>query len=300
MGKSKSTYVILILLFITTFTFSFFLLGFNIGALFGISQESMQEAANMDLESAMNMFMAEGGLSQVATAYEEASTEENYDEDIEIVGEGMYHDANAFEIFRFNVATLNELFFLAIFTGLFFGADYAFNTSRNYLLLNNKRYIGMLSKTIAVAIYALFMHIYIWFIGMIATMCWSSGFDKGLTPGFFAYFFTTYLIILAFCEVVALITVLCRSRSAGITFGILFSMGTITYIVQFADMYLIYKNDNIPEDFSFSNYMLTMNLSSLMPDSSAGDYVRCIVVSVIYLALAFFLGVKLLNKRDIS
>jgi len=74
------------------------------------------------------------------------------------VGEGMYHDANAFEIFRFNVATLNELFFLAIFTGLFFGADYAFNTSRNYLLLNNKRYIGMLSKTIAVAIYALFMH----------------------------------------------------------------------------------------------------------------------------------------------
>jgi len=61
MGKSKSTYVILILLFITTFTFSFFLLGFNIGALFGISQESMQEAANMDLESAMNMFIGRRG-----------------------------------------------------------------------------------------------------------------------------------------------------------------------------------------------------------------------------------------------
>ncbi|MBP5654989.1 MAG: hypothetical protein J6X33_05700 [Clostridiales bacterium] len=298
--KQKSTWVILVILFITTFTFSFFLLGFNISALFGISQDTMEEAATMDVNAALDKFFKEGGLAQVAAAYERSTNSDSYEEDIEIVGQGMYYDSTACDVFRYNVSTMNELMFLAIFAGLFFGSDYAFGMARNYTLINDKRWKGLAGKAIAMGAYVLIMHIWIWIISAFASTCWAKTFELGITPRFLLYFIASYFLIFAFALIVAAATVICRSRSAGITFGVLFSMGTVSYLVQFADMYLKYKNDNIPQDFSLSHMMITMNLVELRFDSGAWIYTRAFLCAAIYSAAAGFISYLLVKRRDIS
>ena len=298
--KQKSTWVILVILFVTTILFSFFLLGFNISALFGISQDTMEEAATMDVNAAIDKFFKEGGIAQVAAAYERSSNPSYYEEDIEIVGEGMFYDSTACDVFRYNVSTMNELMFLAIFAGLFFGSDYAFGMARNYTLINKKRWMGLAGKGIAMAAYVLVMHIWIWLISAFSSTVWAKTFDLGISPKFFQYFITTYLLILSFALVVACVTVVLRSRSAGITFGVLFSMGTISYIVQFADMWLKYKNDNIPQDFSLSHMMITMNLVDLRFDSPAWIYTRSFLCFLVYGGLACLISYLLVKRRDIS
>ena len=298
--KQKSTWVILVILFITTFTFSFFLLGFNISALFGISQDTMEEAASMDMDSALDKFFKEGGIAQIAAAYERSSNASSYEDDINIVGQGMYYDSTACDVFRYNVSTMNELMFIAIFAGLFFGADYAFGIARNYTLINDKRWKGLAGKALAMGAYILLMHIWIWVISAFASTCWAKTFDMGFSPRFFLYFVVSFLLIYAFALIVACVTVICRSRSAGITFGVLFSMGTITYIVQFADMWLKYKFDGIPKDFSLSHMMITMNLVDLRFDSSPWIYTRSLLCVLVYGAVACFISCMLINRRDIS
>lgn len=298
--KQKSTWVILIILFVTTVLFSFFLLGFNISALFGISQDTMEEAATMDVNSAIDKFFKEGGIAQVASAYEKSTNASYYEEDIDIVGEGMYYDSTASDVFRYNVSTMNELMFLAIFAGLFFGSDYAFGMARNYTLINDKRWKGLAGKAIAMGAYVLVMHIWIWLISAFSSTVWARTFDPGLSPKFFLYFLATYLLIFSFALVVAAVTVFLRSRSAGITFGILFSMGTVSYIIQFADMWLKYKNDNIPADFSLSHMMITMNLVDLRFDSSSWIFTRTFLCSLIYGGLACLASYMLVKRRDIS
>ena len=298
--KQKSTWVILVILFITTILFSFFLLGFNISSLFGISQDTMEEAATMDVNSAIDKFFKEGGIAQVAAAYERSSNASYYEDDIEIVGQGMYYDSTACDVFRYNVSTMNELMFLAIFAGLFFGSDYAFGLARNYTLVNDKRWKGLLGKAIAMGVYVLVMHIWIWLISAFASTCWARTFDLGFSPVFFLYFLATYLLIYSFALIVACVTIICRSRSAGITFGVLFSMGTISYIVQFADMWLKYKFDGIPQDFSLSHMMITMNLVDLRFDSSAWIFTRAFICFAVYGALAGLISYMLVKKRDIS
>ena len=65
-------------------------------------------------------------------------------------------------------------------------------------------------------------------------------------------------------------------------------------------MWLKYKFDGIPQDFSLSHMMITMNLVDLRFDSSAWIFTRAFICFAVYGALAGLISYMLVKKRDIS
>jgi len=301
--KMKSTYILAAVMVVLCIFYGFFLMGFNIGGLFGISSDDYDSYTSMDdidenvdngvYEEEYNIF----GGSDSEQVQNDVNNKSNTSS-FRWVGEGLYHDNDVAEMFYMNEKSLNGLMLLGIFAGLFFGETYTSGINKNFNRYNKNRWVGPTAKVLAAMVYTFVFQVITWIMSFITCAIWARKLVLGFDKAFFIYFFVAYLISVAFLMTVAFVAILFRTKAGAITYAVIMALGTLDLIIKVGDLIIEYILE-IETKFSLADLLLTMNLSRLTLNSSGRDVIVAIVCGLVYLASSYMAGLLLVKKRDI-
>ena len=308
-SKMKCIWILPLIMLCLVLVVSFVLMRIDMLGMMGMSREDMdaiaeQGASAEGLEDSFRAGFSAGVDmgNDIVTATEgdtEAVEEEKVPEPVTIVGEGLLYREDVPEIFYQNIATLDTILLLAIFTGLFIGDVYSTGVMKNITIGNRKRGLLFTARMTVVAAYSLIFHILTYLFTVNAVALMGESVRLNLDGAFFKYFIFSWIITVAFCFVVTAVTTLTRSKAAGITVGVILASGLLTMAISVANMILVRKFD-LDSSFSLANYTLTQNLAVLNLHSEGHVVVRALMCSIIYGILAFTAGAIINKKRDIS
>lgn len=220
------------------------------------------------------------------------------DSETEIIGKGIFYDADVNTLFNMVVAELDVLLLLTIFVGIFIGDIFSMGIEKNLVICNNKRSTLFLARATVIAIYALILHVFTFIFTIISVGIMGNGITFDWNKYTVGYLFLSYLLTVAFGIVIYAVTVATKSKAAGITIGVILSTGALASIISVANWYLVNKFD-LKSDFSIANYFITENLVTLGVPFTSTQATRAIVVSVVFIAAAVAVIMSLNKKRDI-
>jgi len=294
--KMKSTYVMAIIMAVVVFGYTVFLLAFNLGALLG-----MVDGGGALADDTVQFEYVAGedeGEYNVFTGPEITEEDKQTSKENSVFGIGSYYYNDVSETYSMNIAGLVGLLLLSILAGLFYGNDYSSHVNKNYTIINGCRWVGFTSKTLALMIYVMAFHIMIWIICFICHLIWADSARIGFDKSSVMYFMITYMVTVTIMTMIGFVTTLFKSKAAGITFGVLVSIGTLSLPVRIADFIIRAKYGW--EDFSLNNFIPSRILANLTLNTSGKVVIIALVCAIIYFISAFFGSIALLRKRDIA
>ncbi|MBP5261376.1 MAG: hypothetical protein J6Z43_04515 [Clostridiales bacterium] len=290
--KMKSTYVMAIIMTVVTLMYTIFLLSFSFDSL---------------------MFLLGGSDSSATYEYTVEDGEVNYDvftgpeiteEDKEEakansvfgIGQAYYNDVA--ETYALNIQGLTGLLLIAILAGLFFGNDYSSHVNKNYTIINGCRWVGFTAKLLALMIYIMAFHILTWIICFISHLFFADSADPGFDKASFVYFMLTYMVTVTIVTMIGFVTTLFKSKAAGVTFGVLVSIGTLSMPIRIADFIIRMKYGW--QDFSLNWFIPSRILANLSLNSGGKVVIIALVCAIIYFISAFEGSLMLIRRRDIA
>lgn len=287
--KMKSFYILPIVLLVLIFFVSMVYLKFD-KSLYGLDADTVQSASSsgVTVDSMSDGFMLgfESGTQSAANA-----------EDVKIWGEGIMWGADVASLFQMSIAGLDSLMLLAIFTGLFFGSVFATGSDKNLVIGNSRKELMFASRMLVILAYSGIMTLLVFIFQAIAVAAYGAPFDLGLDASVVKYFIYVWFLSFVFCSLVALVTILTRSKAAGIAFGIVMSMGILSLVISLVDLLVSKLTDAV--NFSLANYTVTNNIGMLTLNSDGSQVIRALVVGLIYLAVSVTVIVLNNRKRDL-
>ena len=290
--KMKSTYVMAIIMTVVTLMYTIFLLSFSFDSL---------------------MFLLGGSESSATYEYTVEDGEVNYDvftgpeiteEDKEEakansvfgIGQAYYNDVA--ETYALNIQGLTGLLLIAILAGLFFGNDYSSHVNKNYTIINGCRWVGFTAKLLALMIYIMAFHILTWIICFISHLFFADSADPGFDKASFVYFMLTYMVTVTIVTMIGFVTTLFKSKAAGVTFGVLVSIGTLSMPIRIADFIIRMKYGW--QDFSLNWFIPSRILANLSLNSGGKVVIIALICAIIYFISAFEGSLMLIRRRDIA
>lgn len=292
-SKLKSTYILIVVLFLISILMNLVLLKFDfLGALGvdnkmfmeltqeGSSIEGVNDAAQLGALMGGNM-VSEGQKSR------------------DILGEGLFYEDDIPTLFYMHVSDLNPIMLLAIFVGIFVGDIYSTGIGKNLIISNNRRGTLFAARVTTIAIYSLIIHIFTWIFTVIGAAQWAKSVDFAWSKNTVIYLFFSLYLTIAYSILVYAVTVITKSKAAGITIGVVLSTGVLATIISVANWAIITKL-GLKSDFSVGNYMLTENLSVITQDFPGNTLSRGLIVATVYIIISVVAVYITNKKRDLA
>ena len=292
-SKLKCTYILLIVLLALSMIMNFVLLKFDFLGQLGIDSQMF-----MELGEGGNSMEGVNDAAQIGSYMSNQIVVEG-EKERTIIGEGLFYKSDVPQLFYVHVSDLDTIMLLAIFVGIFVGDIMSTGINKNLIISNNKLSTLYLARVTVIALYALIMQIFTWLFAVLGAALWAESVIFNFGKTFFVYFFVTYFLSLVFSLLVYAITLVTRSKAAGITIGVVLSTGALTLIISIANWAIITKF-GLESDFSVANYMLTENMGSFALDYTNGELVRALVVGVVYAVIAVGAVLITNKKRDLA
>ena len=290
--KMKSTYVMAIIMTVVTLMYTIFLLSFSFDSLMvllgGSDSSATYEYTVEDGEVNYDVF---NGPEITEEDKEEAKANSVFG-----IGQAYYNDVA--ETYALNIQGLTGLLLIAILAGLFFGNDYSSHVNKNYTIINGCRWVGFTAKLLALMIYIMAFHILTWIICFISHLFFADSADPGFDKASFVYFMLTYMVTVTIVTMIGFVTTLFKSKAAGVTFGVLVSIGTLSMPIRIADFIIRMKYGW--QDFSLNWFIPSRILANLSLNSGGKVVIIALVCAIIYFISAFAGSLMLIRRRDIA
>lgn len=290
-----STYVLIGVLFVCTLLSTFMTTNIDYASVMGVSDE---ELATLNEEGHSIVAVQEATEAGVQSDANIDQVEVDY-ETVNIFGHNMYYDCDFTELFQQNVMGQFHILYLSIFTGLFFGAIYRTGYDKNLLISNISRLTLMGARMTVLAIYNAVMLLTVFISTVFSDLICTKEITVDMSPKFFLYVLTSFLLSFAFTTVVATITISTRSTAAGITSGVIMAFGIVVYLIILLSKLMI-AFLGAPEDFDLADYMISQTITKLTIDADGMEYTRAIVCSFVYIAVSLVSTGALVRKRDVT
>lgn len=290
--KMKSTYVMAIIMTVVTLMYTIFLLSFSFDSL-------MVLLGGSDSSATYEYTVEDGEVNyDVFTGPEitEEDKEEAKANSVFGIGQAYYNDVA--ETYALNIQGLTGLLLIAILAGLFFGNDYSSHVNKNYTIINGCRWVGFTAKLLALMIYIMAFHILTWIICFISHLFFADSADPGFDKASFVYFMLTYMVTVTIVTMIGFVTTLFKSKAAGVTFGVLVSIGTLSMPIRIADFIIRMKYGW--QDFSLNWFIPSRILANLSLNSGGKVVIIALVCAIIYFISAFAGSLMLIRRRDIA
>ena len=290
--KMKSTYVMVIIVFLGTFIYNFVILGLDFEALLGQAMAGTI-TTGYDTEADVD-YNEDDGYYVFTGGYDGQDTGEKRS----VIGVGIFHYNTVNETYQMNLQGLIPLLLLAILFGLFYGNDYSSHVNKNYTIINGRRWVGFTAKTLACMIYCLAFHLLIWIICFLSHVFWADSINPGFTLSALIYIPVTYLVTITIMVMIGFVSTLFKSKAAGITYGVLVSIGTLSLPIRIADYIISYKYGWT--DFSLNYFIPSRMLATLEVGTNGKLVLIAVICAIIYVVSAFFGSLAFLKKRDLT
>ena len=290
--KMKSTYVMVIIMTVVTLMYTIFLLSFSFDSL-------MVLLGGSDSSATYEYTVEDGEVNyDVFTGPEitEEDKEEAKANSVFGIGQAYYNDVA--ETYALNIQGLTGLLLIAILAGLFFGNDYSSHVNKNYTIINGCRWVGFTAKLLALMIYIMAFHILTWIICFISHLFFADSADPGFDKASFVYFMLTYMVTVTIVTMIGFVTTLFKSKAAGVTFGVLVSIGTLSMPIRIADFIIRMKYGW--QDFSLNWFIPSRILANLSLNSGGKVVIIALICAIIYFISAFAGSLMLIRRRDIA
>ena len=294
-SKMYSTYVLIGVLFVCTLLSTFMTTNIDYASVMGVSDE---ELATLNEEGHSIVAVQEATEAGVQSDANIDQVEVDY-ETVNIFGHNMYYDCDLTELFQQSVMGQFHILYLSIFTGLFFGAIYRTGYDKNLLISNISRLTLMGARMTVLAIYNAVMLLTVFISTVFSDLICTKEITVDMSPKFFLYVLTSFLLSFAFTTVVATITISTRSTAAGITSGVIMAFGIVVYLIILLSKLMI-AFLGAPEDFDLADYMISQTITKLTIDADGMEYTRAIICSLVYIAVSLVSTGALVRKRDVT
>ncbi|MBR1797647.1 MAG: hypothetical protein IJ757_06535 [Clostridiales bacterium] len=296
----KSTFILPAVLIVSVLITNFIYLAINMEPL-GFTRERVDELQEMgtDVEGYQDSFMAgfQSGINSANMMIEEE--EEEIPEDYQIFGEGLYYYEDVATIFSLDVGGLHELLMMAIFIGLYIGSVYKTGMDKNLSIFAGRRGLLFGVRMLMIALYSLVIHLINLLTAILSMAMMGESVRLGFDKAFYLYFLVTWILTIAFGCVVMSVTHITRSKAAGMTLGILLSVGILSTIVSVVSL-ILQKRYDLAMGFNLGNYTLTHNLSAMNLYSDGHFTVRALICAAVYFCLAYIGSLIVVRRRDIA
>ncbi len=283
LSKMKSTYIMAVIMALVVLIYSYFILGFNLEYMMTLLMGGSVPAdvTYVDpTQTEMDIFGGTGGSGSAVS------------------GVGLFHFNTVAQTYQMNIGGLIGLLLIAIVAGLFYGNDYSTHVNKNYPIINGCRWVGYTAKTLTLMIYILAFHIMIWILSLLSNAIWAASCDLGISAGSIVYFLLTYFVTVTIVVMIGFVTTLFKSKAAGVTFGVLVSVGTFSTPIAILD-YIISTKYQL-EGFSLNHFIPSRILSGLTVETEWRIVIIGAICAIIYFISSFFGSIILSKKRDLS
>ena len=292
-SKLKSTYILIIVLLAISMIMNLVVLKFDFMGAYGMDSEQFLELAEGgNTMEGVNDAAQFGSLMGGNLATSDP-------EDVKLLGEGLFYSADIPTLFQLHVSDLNPIMLIAIFVGIFAGDIVNTGVNKNLVISNNKRNVLFAARATVIAIYSVIIHVFTWLYTVLGALIWAKKVDLGWSQHAVVYWFVSLLLTIVFAILIYAITVLTKSKAAGITIGVVLSTGALSLIISIAD-WAIKKKLDVKSDFSVANYLLTENLGSLRVDYTNTALIRALVVAAFYTVVGIVVVAVINKKRDLA
>lgn len=292
----KSTYILIAVLMGIFLLTNFLYMRVDLYGLMGLSKEDVEQIQEMGTS-------AEGYEESFIAGFQAGmDTSENLNdasEPITVLGEGPMYEESVAMIYSMDVSSLSEALLLAIFIGLYIGNIYSTGLDRNLNVFAGKRMMLFGTRMLMISIYGLVLHIFTWITALLSAALMGKSVVLAIDKAFVIYFIITWFLLTSFGCIVASMTHVTRSKAAGITLGILLSVGILSTIMSIASL-VLQKKLGLESDFNLGNYTVTQNLATINLYSDGHFVVRAIICGAVYFAAAYILSSMIVRKRDIA
>lgn len=260
--KSKYTYLIMLIVFLLFF----------VGTILDSSQSTASTAVNEENQNNFELYT------------------ENYNEDYS----AAYSNKCEMLVSSFegNIVAMSIL----IFTGLFAGAYHAHRFDKNIIGLIGKRHRLVFVNLIICAIYSLAVICGTIVVSWIGYLLFNQNFAVipfGNLSVMTGYLITYYILLVCVAALMSCFVYAIRNQILAIVLGLLYGSGIIYEFIDFAGKYLI------SDTFSIKRYVPLGTLYDLSMYDQA-EFVRALVIAVIFGGCALCLSVFIQNRRDVA
>lgn len=183
------------------------------------------------------------------------------------------------------------LIFTTIFVTIFVHAEEGSEFIKNIARQSKHKRSCVLAKLPAVVLYtAAVIILYVGMTILIAKIL-NPSYPIGMKPDLVGYLGTQILLATAFSALISSLTVIVRNKVLGIVVGMLLAMGFGSLITNALGLITDHVID-------FDKYTIIGNINRLPFDIVNEDYIRAIIVAVVWFVIWTVLSVIVVEKRD--
>ncbi len=190
------------------------------------------------------------------------------------------------------------------FIAIFCNADRKNGAIKNMASrINKKEYLAVSKLLIVIVIYAVIF--FGWYIVALISgkIMLGSYLNLSLSSEDIRVIAFQFVLHVAFGTVIMMLTIMAKNASIPITLGYITAGGLlsvfymlINLLIKLIAVKLLKKPDF---NFDISKFSLINNLQSLSTGIATSDQVKCLIIGVVYLAVAITLSMLIYRKRDI-
>ena len=202
------------------------------------------------------------------------------------------------------------LILIAIFCVILTNCDFTWGFAKNTYCLFKKKTELIMGKWLAMVTCVSGVYIVCSFFGLLSSALFLRPFRPEGWDEFILGFFVGYLCLISLCTMVFFITSLLKSPAAGMIMGILIATGIFVTGERLLDLLIAriggassFEMTQVMAGtasyFRISDYCLDNVFVSYKGSMGAGDQIRTVIVSLVYLALALGLTIYFAEKKDV-
>lgn len=238
---------------------------------------------------------------------EQTSEEEEIPEEETTIMFGLYFqtnpdwadgDINLLEVMDILVRSGTLLIFCTIFATLFINAEQKNGYVKNIAGLFPKRTLPLLSKVIAVFVQTLSIFVLsLTAMSVCSLICWGDRVYIGSFAEFLPLLGLQLLLHFAFSCLISFFCTATRSSAFSIAMGMVFTLGLSILILQGAAKIISLIDKTA--DFNLYQYSLVANINSAYMGMADKDFLRAVIVALVFLVCSIGLSLFITKKRDI-
>lgn len=202
------------------------------------------------------------------------------------------------ELFNSNIQGNMLAILCAIFTVIFVNGDQKNGYIKNIAGQFSNKGMLVLSKLVAVAVQLLVIFIvYSVTSALIGKICWGDKLVFDAVSDFVKLFSIQYFLHFSFASLISAFTIILKSGSLAMTFGIFSAAGITSLLHSLIDI-LLHKC-NVSKEFSISNYFIENCIKTFSIDLNSDDFTRIVIVGIAVFIASTFASMLIMQKRDI-
>ena len=202
------------------------------------------------------------------------------------------------------------LILIAIFCVILTNCDFTWGFAKNTYCLFKKKTELVMGKWLAMVTCVSGVYIVCSLFGLLSSALFLRPFCAEAWDEYILGFFISYICLISLCTMVFFITSLLKSPAAGMIMGILIATGIFVTGERLLDLLIAriggassFEMTQVMAGtasyFRISDYCLDNVFVSYRGSMGAGDQIRTVIVSLVYLALALGLTIYFSEKKDV-